>query len=88
VRTYQIAVPAQHRVGPHEQPQPAQHRLGQWGEQGREEGPVLWGERDPRRAELSSQDRELVPQRQDLGVFLTILIGSGRSAAKARVTIR
>jgi hypothetical protein len=50
-------------------------------QQRRQQRPVSRGEPYPVRAELPSQDRELVAQREDLRVLVPLLIGSSRSSA-------
>jgi hypothetical protein len=59
-------VPAQHRPGPHQQPEPAGHILWEPVQQGGQERPVGQGEPRPGLAQLPLQDDDLVAQRQDL----------------------
>ncbi|MFE4250686.1 hypothetical protein ACFRU3_14500 [Streptomyces sp. NPDC056910] len=68
----QVAVPAQHRVRPNQQPQPAQGMSGQTMEQGGEERTVLGIEVRSGCTELPFKDCELVPQSEDLHVLVSI----------------
>ena len=63
---HQVPVPAQHRVPPDQQPEPAQHVLGEAVQQGGQERPVAGQEPQPGLAKLPLQDRDLVAQCQDL----------------------
>jgi hypothetical protein len=69
---HQVAVPAQDGVRSHEQPQSAQQLAGERREKGGEEGPVLGRERHPVGAELPLQDGDLMPQSQNLHVFVAV----------------
>jgi hypothetical protein len=69
---HQVAVPAQDGVRSHQQPQSAQHLAGQGREKGGEEGPVLGCELHPVSAELPLQDRDLMPQSQNLCVLVPV----------------
>jgi hypothetical protein len=70
-----VAVPAQHRLGADQQPDTTQHvtrqPVQQWGEQ----RPVSLGELGPRAVQLPFEDPDLMPQREDLSVFVTIAHG-------------
>ena len=68
----EIPVPAQHRVGPHQQPEPAEHVAWDPVQQGGQERPVGGGEPRPDRAQLPFQHRDLVAQRQDLRIFVPV----------------
>ena len=68
----QVAVPAQHRVRPHQQPEPAEHVAWEPVQQGGQERPVGGGEPRPDRAQLPFQHRDLVAQRQDLRIFVPV----------------
>ncbi|OKI24905.1 hypothetical protein A6A25_33420 [Saccharothrix sp. CB00851] len=57
-------------------------------QQGGEEGPVGGGEPWAGVSELALQDRDLVAQRQDLGVLARSLMGSRRSKANELDTPR
>jgi hypothetical protein len=56
----QVAVPAQHRVGTDQQPDPAEQAAGEPVHEGGQERAVAGGEPRPGRAELPLQDRDLV----------------------------
>ena len=68
----EVPVPAQHRVRPHQQPEPAEHVAWEPVQQGGQERPVGGGEPRPGRAQLPLQDRDLVAQRQDLRVLVPV----------------
>jgi hypothetical protein len=68
----QVPVPAQHRVRPAQQPEPAEHVAWESVQQGGQERPVGGGEPRPVRAQLSLQDRDLVTQHQDLDVLVPV----------------
>ena len=57
----EIPVPAQHRVRPHQQPEPAERAAREPVQQGGQERPVGGGEPQPVRAQLPPQDGDLVP---------------------------
>ena len=59
----QVAVPAQHRVRAHQQPQPAQHVARQPVQQRGQERPVSRVEPHPLLAQLAFQHRDLMAQR-------------------------
>jgi hypothetical protein len=65
----QIAVPAQHGLGAHEQPDLAQCGAGESVQQRGEQGPVGRGELDLLAVQLPLQNRDLVPQGEDLHVL-------------------
>jgi hypothetical protein len=67
-----MTVPAQHRLGAHQQPGPAEYVAGQPVQQGSERRPVRRGEPDLLAVQLPFEDHDLVPERQDLGVFAPI----------------
>jgi hypothetical protein len=68
----QVTVPAQDRVGPHQQPQTVQGGSGQAVQQCGQPGPIGWVEPDALLAELAVQHRELVAQHEDLRVLVPI----------------
>jgi hypothetical protein len=57
----QVSVPAQHRVRPDQQPEPAEHVAWESVQQSGQERPVGGGEPQPVRAQLPLQDGDLVP---------------------------
>jgi hypothetical protein len=65
----QVAVPAQHSLGAHEQPDPAQHGAGESVQQGGEEGPIGGSELDLLAVDLPFQNHDLMSQGKDFGVF-------------------
>jgi hypothetical protein len=65
----EVAVPAQDGVRAHQQLKPSNLVQRQVMEQSGEQKPVVWRER--RLCCLALQDRELVPQHQDLDLLLT-----------------
>jgi hypothetical protein len=68
----QVTVPAQDRVGSHQQPQVLQSRPGQSVEQRSQPCSVGRLEPDSLPVELAVQHRELVPQGEDLRVLVTV----------------
>jgi hypothetical protein len=68
----EIPVPAQHRVRPDQQPEPAKHVPREPVQQGGQERPVAREEPRPGRAHLPLQHRDLVTQRQDLHVLVPV----------------
>ncbi|WP_168584123.1 hypothetical protein [Saccharopolyspora sp. ASAGF58] len=68
----EVAVPAQHCVWAHHQPQPAQQIPSQPVQQHRHKRPIAWHEKHPFLAELPLQDRDLMAQGQDLDVLVPI----------------
>ena len=68
----QVPVPAQNRVRPHQQPEPAQHIPRQPVQEGGPERPVARKEPWPGRAQLPLQDRDLVTQYKDLRVLVPV----------------
>lgn len=64
-----VAVPAQHGLGAHEQPDPVQHVAGQSVQQRGEQRPVGRRELRPLTMQLPFQDGKLMSEGQDLGVF-------------------
>ena len=56
----QVPVPAQHCVGPDQQPEPSEHAAREPVQQGGQERPVSKGEPRPDRTQLPFQDRDLV----------------------------
>ena len=68
----QVAVPAQHRLRPDQQPEPAERVPREPVQQGSQEQPVTGGEPRPGRAQLPLQDRDLVAQRQDLRILVPV----------------
>jgi hypothetical protein len=79
----QVAVPAQHRVRPHQEPHPAHYTARQPVQQRREQCPVRSGEPHPRPGQLTLPHGDLMPQHQDFGVLL--LIGHRERAEGAKV---
>ncbi|MEE4590076.1 hypothetical protein ABZ817_46745 [Streptomyces antimycoticus] len=65
-------MPAKHGVRRHQQSKPTESLLGKAMEQGSEESAVLGREPGAGSFELSLQQGELVPQRQDLHVFVPV----------------
>jgi hypothetical protein len=65
----QIAVPAEHGFWAHEQPDPAEHVAGEPVQQSGEEGPIRRGKPHSFALQLSLEDRDLVAEGEDLGVF-------------------
>ena len=55
-----VSMPAQRRLWPHQQPEPAKHVLWEPVQQGGQERPVAGEEPRPGLAQLSLQDRDLV----------------------------
>jgi hypothetical protein len=84
----QIPVPSQHRIGAHQQPDPAEQATGEPVQQGGQERPITRGESRPGRAQLPLQDRDLVPQYQDLQVLVAVAPRSSRSNPNTPVTLR
>jgi len=68
----QVPVPAQDRFRPGQQSDPAEHVVREAVQQGGQECPVGGGEPRPVRAQLPLQDRDLVPQHQDLGALIPV----------------
>ena len=68
----EIAVPAQNRVWAHQQPQLAQDGARKLVQQRRQERPVSRSEPHFPSAEVPLQHRDLVPQREDLDVLVSI----------------
>jgi hypothetical protein len=68
----QIAVPAQDRVRTHQQPQRAQHLVRKLVQQCRQERSISRSEPHLLAAELPLQHRDLMPQHEDLEVFVSI----------------
>jgi hypothetical protein len=71
----QIPVPVQDGLGADQQPHSAQDVTGQWVQQGGEPGAVCPGEPYALPVQLPFQDRDLVPQGEDLGVFVAVAHG-------------
>jgi hypothetical protein len=68
----EIPVPAQHRVGPHQQPEPAKNVAWEPVQQGGQERPVAGQEPRPGVAQLTFQHRDLVAQRQYFRVLVPV----------------
>ena len=68
----QVPVPAQHCLGPDQQPEPAEHVPREAVQQGGQERPVAGQEPRPGRAQLPFQHGDLVTQRQDLHVLVPV----------------
>ncbi|MFJ8026109.1 hypothetical protein [Streptomyces sp. NPDC096311] len=71
----QIAVPAQHRVRTHHQPNPVQHLGGQAVRQRCQERAIAWREPNPLATEVALQHRDLMAQGEDLCVLVPIAHG-------------
>ena len=65
-------MPSQHGVWLDQQPQSAQGLTGQRRQQRGEESPVHSGKPHPPVTELAFQDRDLMAQREDLGVLIAL----------------
>ena len=65
----QVAMPAQHRLGTQQQPNPAQHVAGESVQQGGEHRPVGGGEPYLLAVQLSFEKRDLVAEGDDFGVL-------------------
>jgi hypothetical protein len=68
----QVAVPAQHRAGPYQQPHPAKRLRPQPVQQRRQQSAVRRREAHLLPAQLALQHPDLVAQDQDLGVLIPI----------------
>jgi hypothetical protein len=68
----QVAVPAQHRVGAYQQPDPVEQAAGELVQQGSQECAVTGREPRPGPSKLPLQDRDLMGQHQDLGVLVQV----------------
>ena len=68
----QVTMPAQHSVRADQQPHPAQGLRPQPMQQRRRQSPVRRSEPDPPLAQLAFQNRNLMPQGEDLGVLVPI----------------
>ena len=68
----QVAVPAQHGLGADQQPEAAQHVAGEPVQQRGEQRPVGRGEPDLLAVQVPFEDRDLVAQREDLGVLVAV----------------
>ena len=68
----EVPVPAQHRLGPDQQPEPAEHIRWEPVQQGTQERPVGQGEPRPGLTQLPLQDHYLVAQRQDLHLLVPV----------------
>ncbi|WP_219501855.1 hypothetical protein [Nonomuraea ceibae] len=70
---HDLAVPAQDGVRADDKPEPAQDCAGKRGQESRQEEAVFGGEPDPHiRAEPPFQDYDLMTQRENLDVLVTI----------------
>ena len=69
----EVAVPTQDRVGAYQQPQTPQRRPRQSVQQRGQQRAIGRGEPDLLRAELALQHRDLVAQRQDFDVPVSIM---------------
>ncbi len=87
-RRTQVTMPAQHSVGPHQQPQAIQAGPGQRAEQRGQPGPIGQLELDPLPAELAVQHRELVTYARISASLSRSQPGSSRSNANAFVIPR
>jgi hypothetical protein len=65
-------VPAQHRIGPHQQPEPAKNVAWEPVQQGGQERRVGQGEPRPGLTQLPLQHCYLVAQRQDLHLLVPV----------------
>jgi hypothetical protein len=68
----QVPVPAQHRLGPDQQPEPAEHAAWELVQQGGQERPIARAEPRSGRDQLPLQHRDLVTQRQDFHVLVSV----------------
>jgi hypothetical protein len=68
----QVPVPAQHRLGPHQQLESAKHIPWEPVQQGGQERPVARAEPRPDLAQVPLQHRDLVTQRQDLHLLVPV----------------
>ncbi|MEE4590036.1 MULTISPECIES: hypothetical protein [Streptomyces violaceusniger group] len=66
----QFAMPAQHRIGADQQQKVPQSVFGEVVEQAGEDGTVAVGE--ARLANLTLQDKQLVPEAEDLDVLVSV----------------
>jgi hypothetical protein len=66
----QVPMPAQHRLRPHQQPEPAKNVPWEPVQRGSQERPVARGEPRPGRTQLPLQNRDLVTHRQDLRILV------------------
>lgn len=71
----QVAVPAQHGLGPHRQPDPVKHVAGESVQQGGQERAVRRDEAALLTLQVPFQDHDLVPEREDLRVLGPIAHG-------------
>jgi hypothetical protein len=71
----QVAMPAQHRVGVHQQPHSAQHVARQPVQQRRQERPIGPVEAHLLLAQLAFQHGDLMAQGKDLHVFVPVVHG-------------
>jgi hypothetical protein len=71
-RSDQVAVPAQYRARPDEQPQPAQDSTGQGLQESGEGRPVRRCEDHRLRAEVALHHGDLVAQGEDFGVLVAV----------------
>ena len=84
----EIAMPAQHRLRPHQQPHLAKDLAGESVQQRGQEGAVSRGESDSLAVQLSLEDHELVTKGEDLSSFARSLIGSSLRIATALLTAK
>jgi hypothetical protein len=68
----QVAVPAQHGLGTHQQPDPAEHGAGELVQQCGEQRPVRGGEPDPLAVQLALEDGDLVAEGEDFGILCPV----------------
>jgi hypothetical protein len=78
----QVAVPPEHPLRAHQQPEPMKHLQRALVQQGGEERPAA-GRTASSLAQLLLQEPNLVPQRQDLHGLVRSLIGNRYSNAQA-----
>ena len=71
----QVAMPAQHGLGTHQQPDLPEHLAGEWPQQDGEQRAISWSEPDLLAVQLPLEDRELVPECQDFGVLVPVAHG-------------
>jgi hypothetical protein len=81
----QVAVPPQHGVRTHQQPQPAQHLQREPVQQRRQKRPIDWAEPHLLLTELTLQHRDLMAQGKDLHILLPI---THRHQAQHRERVR
>jgi hypothetical protein len=82
-RRIPVQGPAQHGVGTHQQADPAQHVAGRSVQQRGQECPVGGCETCLVAVQLSFEDRDVVPERQDLDVLGVVVLVTPRYASRS-----